>query len=88
MSYLDEQLGLLLTALRETGLAERTVVVLLGDNGYMMGERGVGGDEDWCGECYAEEQYSAELGGGMHDGSSASWTGGAWPGGRPSALRR
>jgi arylsulfatase A-like enzyme len=43
VSYLDEQLGRLLTALRETGLAERTVVVLLGDNGYMMGERGVGG---------------------------------------------
>jgi arylsulfatase A-like enzyme len=32
-----------LAALKETGLAERTVVVLLGDNGYMMGERGVGG---------------------------------------------
>lgn len=43
VSYLDEQLGLLLTALRETGLADRTVVILLGDNGYMMGERGVGG---------------------------------------------
>lgn len=43
VSHLDEQLGRVLTALRETGLAERTVVVLLGDNGYMMGERGVGG---------------------------------------------
>ena len=43
VSHLDEQIGRLLTALRETGLAERTVVVLLGDNGYMMGERGVGG---------------------------------------------
>jgi arylsulfatase A-like enzyme len=43
VSYLDEQLGRVLTALRETGLAERTIVVLLGDNGYMMGERGVGG---------------------------------------------
>jgi arylsulfatase A-like enzyme len=43
VSYLDEQLGRVLAALRETGLAERTVVVLLGDNGYMMGERGVGG---------------------------------------------
>lgn len=43
VSHLDEQLGRLLAALRETGLAERTVVVLLGDNGYMMGERGVGG---------------------------------------------
>jgi arylsulfatase A-like enzyme len=43
VSSLDEQLGRVLAALRETGLAERTVVVLLGDNGYMMGERGVGG---------------------------------------------
>ncbi|HYU31622.1 MAG TPA: sulfatase-like hydrolase/transferase [Thermoanaerobaculia bacterium] len=43
VSHLDEQLGRLLATLRETGLAERTVVVLLGDNGYMMGERGIGG---------------------------------------------
>ncbi|HWM95026.1 MAG TPA: sulfatase-like hydrolase/transferase [Thermoanaerobaculia bacterium] len=43
VSHLDEQVGRLLGALRETGLAERTVVVLLGDNGYMMGERGIGG---------------------------------------------
>jgi len=43
VSSLDEQLGRLLKALQETGLAERTVVVLLGDNGYMMGERGIGG---------------------------------------------
>src|SRR5262249_11833794 len=43
VSHLDEQLGRLFAVLRETGLAERTVVVLLGDNGYMMGERGVGG---------------------------------------------
>jgi arylsulfatase A-like enzyme len=45
LSHLDEQLGRLLAALRETGLAERTVVVLLGDNGYMMGERGIGGPD-------------------------------------------
>jgi len=43
VSHLDEQIGRLLAALREAGLAERTVVVLLGDNGYMMGERGIGG---------------------------------------------
>jgi arylsulfatase A-like enzyme len=43
VSHLDEQLGRVLAALRETGLAERTVVVFLGDNGYMMGERGIGG---------------------------------------------
>jgi arylsulfatase A-like enzyme len=43
VSLLDEQLGRLLDALRETGLDRNTVVVLLGDNGYMMGERGIGG---------------------------------------------
>jgi N-acetylglucosamine-6-sulfatase len=43
VSHLDEQLGRLLATLRETGLDQNTVVVLLGDNGYMMGERGVGG---------------------------------------------
>ncbi len=43
VSYLDEQVGTLLATLEETGLAQQTVVVLLGDNGYMMGERGVGG---------------------------------------------
>jgi arylsulfatase A-like enzyme len=43
VSHLDEQLGRVLAALQESGLAEKTVVVLLGDNGYMMGERGVGG---------------------------------------------
>ena len=37
VSHLDEQLGRVLAALQESGLAERTVVVLLGDNGYMMG---------------------------------------------------
>jgi arylsulfatase A-like enzyme len=45
VSHLDEQLGRLLAALRETGLDRRTVVVLLGDNGYMMGERGIGGPD-------------------------------------------
>lgn len=43
VSHLDEQFGRVLAALKETGLAERTVVVLMGDNGYMMGERGLGG---------------------------------------------
>lgn len=43
VSHLDEQIGRVLDALRETNLDERTVVVLLGDNGYMMGERAIGG---------------------------------------------
>ena len=42
LSHLDEQLGRVLDALDRTGLAASTVVVFLGDNGFMMGERGVG----------------------------------------------
>jgi len=34
--------GRVLSALDRAGLAERTVIVFLGDNGFMMGERGVG----------------------------------------------
>jgi arylsulfatase A-like enzyme len=42
VSHLDEQIGRLMQALREGGHADDTVVVFLGDNGYMMGERGIG----------------------------------------------
>jgi arylsulfatase A-like enzyme len=42
-SHLDEQVGRVLEALRERKLDEKTVVVFLGDNGYMMGERGWNG---------------------------------------------
>jgi choline-sulfatase len=45
VSHLDEQLGRVLGALQASGLGDRTVVVLLGDNGYMMGERGLGGPD-------------------------------------------
>lgn len=41
-SHLDEQIGELLKALEQTDLRDDTVVVFLGDNGYMMGERGIG----------------------------------------------
>jgi arylsulfatase A-like enzyme len=43
VSHLDEQIGRLLRTLEERNLAGRTVVVFLGDNGYMMGERGWNG---------------------------------------------
>jgi arylsulfatase A-like enzyme len=41
-SALDTQVGRVLSALDCAGLAGDTVVVFLGDNGFMMGERGVG----------------------------------------------
>ncbi|MBL8800178.1 MAG: sulfatase-like hydrolase/transferase [Planctomycetia bacterium] len=43
ISHLDEQVGRVLQTLEERKLAERTVVVFLGDNGYMMQERGLHG---------------------------------------------
>ena len=41
VSYLDELVGRLLAALEKNGLAENTVVVFLGDNGFMAGSRGI-----------------------------------------------
>ena len=40
ITHLDEQVGRLLATLENQKLADKTVVVFLGDNGYMMGERG------------------------------------------------
>ncbi|MEM6678884.1 MAG: choline-sulfatase [Pseudomonadota bacterium] len=41
VSYIDDQLGRLVRILRRTGLSENTVVILLGDHGEMLGERGM-----------------------------------------------
>lgn len=43
VSYMDAQVGRLMAALDETGLARSTVVVLWGDHGYYLGDFG-----DWC----------------------------------------
>jgi arylsulfatase A-like enzyme len=40
-SYVDAQIGRVLAALDETGLAESTIVVLWGDHGYLLGELGI-----------------------------------------------
>jgi len=40
ISYMDACVGRVLDALREAGLQENTIVVFLGDHGYMMGEHG------------------------------------------------
>ncbi|MBN9531445.1 MAG: choline-sulfatase [Alphaproteobacteria bacterium] len=40
ISYVDDKLGRLMAALRATGLADDTVVVLTSDHGEMLGERG------------------------------------------------
>ncbi len=40
ISYVDAQVGRLLDALDQSGLAKNTIVMLWGDNGYYMGEHG------------------------------------------------
>jgi iduronate 2-sulfatase len=39
MAYTDTQIGLVLDALEQTGQADNTIIVLFGDQGYMLGER-------------------------------------------------
>ncbi|MDH4474931.1 MAG: sulfatase [Verrucomicrobiaceae bacterium] len=40
ISYMDACTGLVLDALEKTGLAENTIVIFIGDHGYLMGEHG------------------------------------------------
>ena len=46
VSDLDRQVGRVVAALEEAGLATSTALVVLGDNGFMMGQRGMGGAGD------------------------------------------
>lgn len=41
VSYVDDQVGLLLRTLKDSGMADNTVVLLLADHGDMLGERGL-----------------------------------------------
>jgi choline-sulfatase len=41
IGYIDDQLGRLMAALRSSGLAEDTIVILTSDHGEMLGERGL-----------------------------------------------
>ena len=41
ISFIDDQIGRLMAALRAVGLAEDTIVILTSDHGEMLGERGL-----------------------------------------------
>jgi len=41
ISYVDDNFGRLMGALRDTGLADETIVIFLSDHGEMLGERGL-----------------------------------------------
>lgn len=43
VSFVDAQIGRVLTALDQAGLAQNTIVVVLGDNGYHLGQKGITG---------------------------------------------
>jgi arylsulfatase A-like enzyme len=42
-SFVDSQVGRLMTALDEAGVAENTIVVVWGDHGWHLGEKGISG---------------------------------------------
>lgn len=47
LSYVDDQIGAVLKALKETGLDENTIIVFSGDHGDMLGERGLWYKMSW-----------------------------------------
>ncbi|MFM7972298.1 MAG: choline-sulfatase [Betaproteobacteria bacterium] len=56
VSYVDEKVGSVLRTLQETGLADNTLVVLCGDHGEMLGERGM-----WFKQCFYEWSVRVPL---------------------------
>jgi arylsulfatase A-like enzyme len=43
ISTIDDNLGILRNYLRKKGIADNTIIIFLGDNGYFLGERGLAG---------------------------------------------
>lgn len=43
VSYMDEQIGRLLESVKKLGLSRKTLIIFVGDNGYMLGNHGYEG---------------------------------------------
>lgn len=56
VSYTDAQIGKVLAALEQTGLAENTIVVLIGDHGWNLGNHQL-----WCKHCNFETSLRTPL---------------------------
>ncbi len=56
VSFVDAQIGLLLKALEDNGLADNTIIVLWGDHGWKLGEYG-----NWCKHSNMEMDTRAPL---------------------------
>lgn len=54
IAYLDEGLGRIFTALRQLGVMDHTLVILLSDHGQAFGEHGI---VAWHGQCYEEDTH-------------------------------
>lgn len=55
-SYTDAQIGRVLAALDETGLADNTIIVLWGDHGWHLGDHGI-----WCKQTNYEQATRIPL---------------------------
>lgn len=56
VTYIDFQVGKLMQALEETGLADNTIVILWGDHGFHLGEHGL-----WAKHCNFDRVLAAPL---------------------------
>lgn len=43
VSHMDDQIGIVMASLKETGYADNTIVSFWGDHGWQLGEHG-----EWC----------------------------------------
>jgi iduronate 2-sulfatase len=51
VSYVDEQIGRVLDALKDNGLEDNTIVILIGDHGWNLGEHNLWGKHNVLYEC-------------------------------------